>query len=606
MAKRYDRYEIEIIISLAFLILFLISTNFISGYSSHRAFQGQQKQFENAVNSSAGLIQEKLENNIIRWQRSDFILGELLQDLSILTGIDRILVTDASGAEIAFIGQELVPAKIENSLDVSRPLRDKKDRIIAYVTITAINDMYFEYKRLSNWDMIFRICGLSCGLAAAGYFIWVVLYPYRRIKREALVYNLDIKYDGKAHGIEYIVNTFKEVIRELEDKRSQLEVLYEDSEIKADSLARYNDYILGSITSGVVICDSRGIVTRFNRSAEDILNFFEKECSGKHYSEIFGHDHKLTLMLDDALIAGKVHSRREFEIERPDSEKLWLGCSSSMVNDESGEGMGAVLLMIDLTEIRRLQEISSYSEKMVSLGEMAAGLAHEIRNSFAAIVGFANLIKKSAKQEENSIQIINLLKNEAASAEILLSRFLNFARPLDVQPEPVDIEELVRTSMGNLSHPTADRINIVHRIEDYLPAINADPMLLRQALTNILLNACDAMPDGGEIIVEVKMEKKKFEGRHDELILSIVDSGTGIDPEIKSRIFDPFFTNKADGTGLGLALVKKIIVLHLGRINVHSKKGKGTRFTIYLPYCESEELVQSSKNTRDKATRILI
>jgi signal transduction histidine kinase len=115
-----------------------------------------------------------------------------------------------------------------------------------------------------------------------------------------------------------------------------------------------------------------------------------------------------------------------------------------MVNDEKGEGMGAVLLMIDLTEIRRLQEISSYAEKMASLGEMAAGLAHEIRNSFAAILGFANLIRKASSKNDDAVPLVSSLKDEATAAEELLSRFLNFARPLDLQPEPVDINEIIR------------------------------------------------------------------------------------------------------------------------------------------------------------------
>jgi two-component system sensor histidine kinase PilS (NtrC family) len=300
-------------------------------------------------------------------------------------------------------------------------------------------------------------------------------------------------------------------------------------------------------------------------------------------------------MLDDALIEGKIHSRHEFEIKRPGGEKLWLGCSSSMVNDEKGEGMGAVLLMIDLTEIRRLQEISSYAEKMASLGEMAAGLAHEIRNSFAAILGFANLIRKASSKNDDAVPLVNSLKEEATAAEELLSRFLNFARPLDLQPEPVDINEIIRFDTFGAVRPLSENINLIYSVDDNIPPLNADPTLIRQALSNLILNACEAMPEGGDIIIDVDREEKRLEGRHDELLISIIDSGNGIDPEIKGKMFNPFFSTKADGTGLGLALVKKIVILHQGWIEVQSKPGKGTKITVHLPYFDITELTQNNR-----------
>ncbi len=590
MAKKYDKYELEIIISLGFLILFLISINFVSGYSFHGAVLSYENQFENSVNISATLIQEKLENERYKWERSTNVLADILQDLSLITDIDDITVTDKNGVKILSTKSNLSMESDNEKFTIKRPIRAKGGVIWGYVEIAKKNDLGDRFAKLSMWDIVFRLAGLVCAIIAAAYFLRAVLYPYRRIKKEALDYNLDIKYDGKSHGVEYVVDTFKNVIRELEEKSSHLEILYEGSEKRADSISRYNDYILGSITSGVVICDSLGIVTRFNRSAENILNFFEKDCRGKHYCDIFGPAHRLSHMLDDALIHGRTHSRNEFEIRRPDGERLWLGCSSSMVNDEKGEGMGAVLLMIDLTEIRRLQEISSYSEKMASLGELAAGLAHEIRNSFAAIMGFANLIKKAVSSDDNAVRIVEALGNEATAAENLLSRFLNFARPLYPQPELTGVSDIVTFDKYSIPAPLSEKVNIVYRIADNIPHIYVDPALIRQALSNLLINACEAMPEGGDIVVEARLEEKRIEGRHDELLIAIVDTGRGIDPGIKGEIFNPFFTTKTEGTGLGLALVKKIVIMHQGRVEAQSKQGKGTRFTIRLPYLDPGDL----------------
>jgi PAS domain S-box-containing protein len=605
MAKKYDKYEFEIIISLGFLMLFLISINFISGYSFHRAVVGYRNQFEHSVNISAAMIQEKLENDYGKWEDSTVALADILHDLYLITDIHDISVTDKSGEEIFALRANRQSANDRDQYSITRPIKGKDGKILAFVIIKKTDESGQKFASLSRWDNIFRIAGLACAILVAAYFLRAVLYPYRRIKKEALNYNLDVKYDSKSHGIEYIVNTFKNVIRELVEKSSQLERLYENSEKKADSITRYNEYILGSITSGVVICDSGGIVTRFNRSAENILDFFERDCRGKHYRDIFGQEHRLTRMLDDALVEGKIHSRHEFEIKRPDGERLWLGCSSSMVNDEKGEGMGAVLLMIDLTEIRRLQEISSYSEKMASLGEIAAGLAHEIRNSFAAILGFANLIRKTTSSNDDAVRLVNTLKDEATAAEELLSRFLNFARPLDLQPEPVNVKDIIRIDAYESRSSISENINIVYSVDENIPAINADPTLIRQALSNLVLNAGEAMPEGGDIIIDIRLEEKRIEGRHDELLVSVIDSGDGIDPDIREKMFDPFFSTKTEGTGLGLALVKKIVTLHRGWIEVHSKLGKGTNFTVHLPYLELSELVESNKRIEKRHAGVL-
>ncbi|MEE9554457.1 MAG: ATP-binding protein [candidate division Zixibacteria bacterium] len=582
MARKYDKYELEIIVSLGALILFLISINFISGYSFEKAVRGQAVQFENSVNIAANYMKTELEKDLSRWIRSDILLLERLRDFSVVTGIKGISVTDTSGRMIALLKPLESSGAIDREfLTVKRTLKRQNGHTTAYLYINAENKTGANYRNLSRWDAAFRIVGVISALVIGFFFIRAVLIPYRKIKHEALDYNLDFIDMESGKGIEYIVDTFKDVIAELEEKKARLEVMYNNSEKRADSLARYNDYILGSISSGVVICDSTGTVTRFNRSAEDILRYFEKDCRGKQYLEIFGPDHRLTALLNDALNHGITHSRLEFEVERPDGEKLWLGCSSSMINDEKGEGMGAAILMIDLTEIRRLQELSSYSEKMASLGELSAGLAHEIRNSFAAVQGFAKLLRKRGELTDNDLKLTESILGESESAESLLSRFLDFARPLNYVPEMTNLISLVDTTVHNLTHLNIDKIRLNHRKSRNIPELPADPILLKQALNNLLLNACDAMPDGGDIIIETELSDSK--NTRSEVLISVSDTGVGIGPENLDKIFQPFYTDKQNGTGLGLALVKKIVVLHEGSINVKSKPGKGTRFTVYLP-----------------------
>jgi PAS domain S-box-containing protein len=580
--KRYDSYELEIILSLGFLILFLISLNFVSGYSFEQARREQAEQFRARLNVAADFARNLTEKEISRLEYSPTLIGDRLNGIAFLAGVRDIALTDTSGQIIACPSDFPGPPDII----VKRSLSFPGGRKYGFLLVSSPNPAGEELGRLANWDILFRMVGLASALVMAAYFLRAILIPYRRIKREALDYNLDLSEVGRKAGIEYIVNTFKDVIDELEEKKDRLESMYKSSEKRADSLARYNEYILGSITSGVVICDSGGIVTRFNPSAQAILQYLERDCRGRHYRDVFGNENKLVGLFDDALLQKTVHSRLEFEIKRPDGKKLWLGCSSSLINDERGEGMGAALLLIDLTEIRRLQEVSSYNEKMVILGETAAGLAHEVRNSFAAIMGFANLLRKSLGRDKQLSKLAEAIKSESMSAESLMSRFLSFARPLNINVEPLNIFELINAILDNFTHSNLNKIKLTRHVESAVPIVYGDRMLLRQAILNLVINACDVLSDGGEVRLRAGIDDKDTARK---IYISVTDNGPGIDPDLAGKIFEPFISGKPDGTGLGLALVKKIIILHGGRIEVHSKPGRGTRFTIYLPITQDIE-----------------
>jgi two-component system, NtrC family, sensor histidine kinase AtoS len=581
--KKYDSYELEIIISLGFFILFLLSINFVSGYSFEKARKEQAAQFQSQLNLAADFACNLLEKETLKLEYFGRPMEGSLGTIALQAGVRNISLIDTLGRTVVSLESSPDPSETQ----ITRPLVLKDGRRFGYLVVGSPNLVGQELSRLARWDILFRLSGLFAALIMGAYFIRAILLPYRRIKREAIDHNFDLGEAGNQAGIEYIVSTFKDVIIELEDKKAVLETMYKSSEKRADSLARYNEYILGSISSGVVICDSGGIVTCFNPSARNILQYLEHDCRGRHYREVFGLENKLVNLLDDALLHKKVHSRLEFEIRCSDGKKLWLGCSSSLINDERGEGMGAALLLIDLTEIRRLQEISSYTEKMVILGETAAGLAHEIRNSFAAIMGFANLLRKGVANDKNSAKLADAIKSESLAAESLMSRFLSFARPLNLKPEKLDIAELINAIFENFSHPNLQKIRIARDIDGSLPPIQGDKMLLRQVLLNLIINACDALPNGGEVRLSVSLDENDKAGN---LVISVIDNGVGIDPELVGKIFEPFISGKPDGTGLGLALVKKIVVLHRGRIEVHSRPGKGARFTVFLPVMEDYKL----------------
>jgi len=591
MRRKYDSYEIEIILSLGFLLLFLVSLNFISGYSFQKARLLQRDLFERNLGLSADYSSTYLETRLEKTGYSSSISEGHLSALAIRIGAENITLYDTLGNVIAAISPPAGEKKKGIQVTVERILYLADGRPLGRLKLESINTVGMRLDGLSQWDTVFRILGLIASLMISALFLKAVLLPYRRIKREALDFNLDISEPGQKPGIEYIVNTFKNLALELEEKRRQLESSYKKSEQRADSLARHSDHILGTITSGVIICDSNGIITRFNPSAQQILQYLEGDVRGKHYREIFGREHKLVSLFDDALNAKKVYSRLEFDIRKPDGARLSLGCSTSLINDEKGGGSGAAILFVDLTEIRCLQEQTAYSEKMAALGETAAGLAHEIRNSFAAIIGFADLLKKMGGPDEGRDKLASAIKEESNLAENLMSRFLNFARPLNLNLEQIDIAEIIKSATANAN---SGHISIITEVPHDIPRIPGDSALLRQAISNLVINACDAVGESGEVKIRAGIEKSERGLSH--VIIDVMDNGMGIDPEIGSRIFEPFVSGKARGTGLGLALAKKIIVLHGGRIEAHSKPGKGARFTISLPISHRDTLALARRD----------
>ena len=303
------------------------------------------------------------------------------------------------------------------------------------------------------------------------------------------------------------------------------------------------------------------------------------------YEQVFGKDTILLKLIEDAIRNQKVYSGLETEFTREDGEKVWLGISSSFINDEEGNKLGLVLFFTDLTDVKELQKEVALREKMASLGEMSAGLAHELRNSMSSIWGFGKLLKKSLKSNHPMIEVVDLIISESHSTEEMLQRFLTFARPIELAPKEVNLRDIIRESLGAIKEISKD-INLNLNIGEDLPQISGDPLLLKQYFQNVLQNSIDAMPQDGKlsILIESSFDpKSKVQKGSDFVVVQISDNGMGIPEDESEKIFLPFFSSKENGVGLGLSLVKKIVDLHQGRIEVHSEQNKGTTFKIYLP-----------------------
>jgi signal transduction histidine kinase len=253
--------------------------------------------------------------------------------------------------------------------------------------------------------------------------------------------------------------------------------------------------------------------------------------------------------------------------------KLWLGFNTAVLTDRKREALGVILSFSDLTEVKRLQEQVELRERLTALGEMSAGIAHELRNPMAVISGYLKLLSKKTDERNNAI--IRDISSEIDGMNRIIGDLLTFARPASLNRIKVNIKELIEGCLAAVLQATeADsRISTNVSIDEII--IVADEVLLRQAFSNLFQNAIEAIPEKGTLTVRAR--------GIGNVIMTVSDTGNGIPREAVKKIFLPFFTTKDRGVGLGLALVHKIILSHGGRIEVASEEGKGTTFTVHLP-----------------------
>ena len=362
----------------------------------------------------------------------------------------------------------------------------------------------------------------------------------------------------------FVVDTFHELVSKLKEKELQLGDLMKNAEERAWSFELYNENILQSVPSGVVSFDHESRITKMNTAAEQILEMSESDVLMKKYQEIFHSP--IVEMIDSR----ETIERAEISYTTGSGKRIWLGLNVSPLKDSTDNNIGQLLVFTDLTELKAFQHQKELRERLSTLGEMSAGIAHELRNPLAVISGYTRMLSK--KVDDSMKPAVESISKEVVVMDRIITDFLSFAKPTDLIVSEVDLKDLLKGCLSSIKENSVG-INVYVNTE-MLPHINADEVLLRQALTNLLQNALEAMPDGGE------MQIRGF--INDLVCVSISDTGHGIPESIRDKIFLPFYTTKERGTGLGLAIVHKIVVSHGGDLKVDTSD-KGTTFTIRFP-----------------------
>jgi PAS domain S-box-containing protein len=377
----------------------------------------------------------------------------------------------------------------------------------------------------------------------------------------------------------FVMHTFQEVLRQLKEKEAELEQLRARAVARAEDVESYHGNILRSIASGVITCDPTGRITTFNAAAERILGFEAEQVLGRACQEVFGSDSPIPAMVRGSLETLAPISRREWEFRRGDRGRACVGLSSALLRDRNDQPIGAALVFTDLTAIKRLEERVESERRLAVLGEMSAAIAHEFRNYMGTIVGWTKLLGKQTQEGSQASSMVDAIKRELGMMERLIDDLLAFGRRMEPHIERVVFRELVSEGVRVSSDRRDVRLEVswATGVPD---ETEWDPTLMRQVLKNLTHNAVDAMPEGGLLRVSIAPSHTTADAV--ELVMS--DTGIGIPAEHVDRIFDPFFTLKTGGHGLGLALVRKIVYAHGGHITVKSLEGRGTTFSLTIPF----------------------
>ncbi len=367
----------------------------------------------------------------------------------------------------------------------------------------------------------------------------------------------------------FVVDTFHDLVAKLKEKERELELLKNRAEDRAITIEGYNENILQSVPSGVISFDEELRITKINHAAEKILEMKGESVTGALYTDV------LRSPMVELLSSNKLIERNEISYLTPSGKKIWLGLTLSPLKDNTGMTIGQILVFTDLTHLKAIESQMNLRDKLSSLGEISAGIAHEMRNPMAVIAGYTKLLSK--KVDDAAKPTVDAISKEIVVMDRIISDFLSFAKPPALSISPVDLNAIIDASVQSIA---GERNDITRQLDiNRLPVIKGDEVLLRQAFINLVQNSVEAMPQGGTLAIKampVKVSGANF------LDILISDTGHGISDNIRGKIFLPFFTTKEKGTGLGLAIVHKIVVSHGGSISVESSD-KGTTFRIRFP-----------------------
>lgn len=364
----------------------------------------------------------------------------------------------------------------------------------------------------------------------------------------------------------------------LEDSLRRLREQERATSVRAETSERLNSEIVSSLTSGLLVVGLGGEVRMLNPAGHRLLRRTAVE-PGSRLRDLLAETGPVADVVEECLTTARPILRRSIPLRWPDGRDVHLGVTVSPLSDAQGSPQGAICLFTDLTAVVDLEDQLRLKDSLARLGELTAGLAHEFRNGLATIHGYARLIDPSQVSTPYAAYVQGI-RDETDALGRVVTNFLNFARPAQMTLAQVEMGRLVEQVAADLRPEVEARGGTVGVAGEF-GTVDGDEVLLRQAFVNLLRNAIDACSEVGtppRIHVEGQVDRS-----HGTLRIAVVDNGPGVDPALQEKVFQPFFTTKGHGTGLGLALVQKIVVTHNGRVTLAAADDGGAAFQVSLP-----------------------
>jgi PAS domain S-box-containing protein len=350
------------------------------------------------------------------------------------------------------------------------------------------------------------------------------------------------------------------------------------------NVKNFMESIIQSIGSGIIITEKKDTITYINRAGERILGYSRDELIGKPFT-IFGLKEKENVLHSLLDPPDDLNTRKEGWMRKKDGSEIPVGFNINNHLSITEEILGKIVIFRDLTKVYKIQDEILRMDRLISLGKLASGIAHEIRNPLAGIKTTAQAFGEELEGDDPRREYLNRITKEIDRLNELLKTFFSFAKPQKLNLVPCHIKEIINEIVPFLFKEIADNgIRFVETYHPQLPKIQVDKNQMHQVFLNLFLNAIQAMDNGGELKIDVSpLRSTSLDGFKNFIKIVISDTGRGIPPHFIQKIFDPFFTTKSKGVGLGLSIAYQIIKKHGGTIAVKSEWEKGTSFVINLP-----------------------
>lgn len=416
------------------------------------------------------------------------------------------------------------------------------------------------------------------------------------------------KFASSYASFNRIVNGLQRKYIELkEETASQNQQLTETNRQLIDMTARnlavseFLDSILGSISAAVIAVDRSGRITHFNPAASALMGMSHNRALGELYRDLIPPGEPSDANALRVAETGQAVEAVERKIELSDGTRLVVSVSSSELRDREGQVVGAVEVLHDLTKLKRLEQEVARLKTLAALGEMAASVAHQVRNPLSGILGYGSLLKRGLEPDDPRNKLVNKIIDGVETLNNTVSTLLNYTQNDEVNCMSIDADEYI---VDTIVHFKRECVTVAENIELKLlkedspqlqpGKVSIDPVLFRQVLFNLFTNSCEACQPEGTITIQARRLPRlsALERYADRVLLaldetiteiSIEDSGTGLPEEIMQKLFAPFFTTKDDGNGLGLAVAWKLMRAHGGEIIAENRDDGGARFTLALP-----------------------